>query len=280
MKNILVPCDFSEPSRAAYKTAVHWASKNDGEVFVLHAIATPTAYIGYGSEAIEIGPNYFTNIEDRAKDQFRKMKLEINLPSVPSRLDFAYGEVVSSIRDSIHSQNIDMIIMGTSGSSGVAEIFIGSNTEKVVRNSTVPVLAVKEYVNISAIKKILIPTLFNLDQTEFMKKLIALQQFLDATLHILRVNTPINFLSDSDSKGLFNEFVKQYKLQNYVYHSCNYKHEEQGIIDFTVSQKMDLLAMATHARKGLAHLFNGSLTEDLVNHINCPVWTCTIKKQS
>lgn len=170
--------------------------------------------------------------------------------------------------------------MGTTGSSGAEQIFIGSTTEKVVRHSSVPVLAVKDYVTISSIKKILLPTLMTLDQKEFMKKLNEVQKLLGATLHVLFINTPSHFLRDSDAKEAFDEFVKQYKLEKCEFHFRNYRNEEEGIIDFASLEKMDLIAMGTHARKGLAHLFNGSITEDVVNHITSPVWTFSLKKET
>lgn len=279
MKRILVPCDFSSQSRDAYNTAMNWASQTGGEVVALNAFFIPAVYdFSYTGETLAFNPEYLTNLEKDAKNEFEKMKREANFPSVQSKLEIVYGDVAFSIRNFAKDNKIDMIIMGTSGSSGLEGIFIGSNTEKVVRHSPVPVLAVREYVDVLSLKKILFPTLMNLDLTDFMKKLKELQQFLKATLHILFVNSPGNFLRDSDAKEAFDEFSKQYKLENYEFHFRNYRNEEEGIIDFAADQKMDLIAMATHARKGLAHLFNGSITEDVVNHIKSPVWTYPMKK--
>lgn len=278
MKRILVPCDFSSRSREAYKTAMNWASKSGGEVIVLNAFFIPAVYdFSYTGDTLAFNPEYLTNLEKDARNEFEKMKREANFPSVQSRLEIVYGDVAFSIKNFAKSNNMDMIIMGTSGSSGLEEIFIGSNTEKVVRHSPVPVLAVREYVDISSIKKILFPTLMSLDLTDFMKKLKELQQFLNATLHILFVNSPGYFLRDSDAKEAFQEFARQYRLENYEFHFRNYRNEEEGIIDFATVQKMDLIAMATHGFKGLAHLFNGSITEDVVNHITSPVWTYALK---
>lgn len=278
MKRILVPCDFSYPSRAAYKTAINWAAYSGGEVIVLHAIFVPVAYAGYGSETMAIGPEYYTNIEDTAKDEFDKMNREVNVPSIQSRLELRYADVISAITDFVKSHSIDIIIMGTTGCSGIKEIFVGSNTEKVVRHSPVPVLTVREFADLSLVRKILFPTLLTLDQTEFVRKLKELQKFLSAKLHILLVNSPHNFMRDPDAQTAFAEFVKHYRLENHEYHFVSYQSEEEGILDFAVKQKIDLIAMATHARKGLTHLLNGSITEDVVNHINVPIWTFAMKK--
>jgi len=280
MKKIMVPCDFSPQSRAAYKTAMDLASLSGGEVVLLHVSFIPAVYDGFGTEPMAFSQDYFTALEKEAQNEFEKMKKEVGIPSVKSRVELVYGDVLISIKDFIKTNEIDMIVMGTTGSSGADEIFIGSTTEKVVRHSSVPVLAVKDYVTISSIKKILLPTLMTLDQKEFMKRLNELQKLLSATLHVLFINTPSHFLRDSDAKEAFDEFVKQYKLEKCEFHFRNYRNEEEGIIDFASLEKMDLIAMGTHARKGLAHLFNGSITEDVVNHITSPVWTFSLKKEA
>ena len=53
----------------------------------------------------------------------------------------------------------------------------------------------------------------------------------------------------------------------------NYQNEN----DFNLIV-MGTIAMGTHARKGLSHLLKGSVTEDVVNHVDCPIWTYVIKQ--
>jgi nucleotide-binding universal stress UspA family protein len=279
MKKILVPCDFSDQAQEAYTTAMDWASKTNGEVIALFVIFIPPLYDdSFGGETMIFNPQFLTRMEQEANEKFATMKRNANLPSVQSRLEITYGDVVFAIRNFSEANDIDLIVMGTSGSSGLAELFIGSTTEKVVRFSSVPILVVRKSVRVSSLKNILVPTLMNLDETNFIKRLKDLQHFLGANLHFLFVNSPGCFLRDLDARRMFDEFAQQYKLENCDFHFRNYRNEEEGILDFFQSGKMDLIAMATHARKGLAHIFNGSLTEDLVNHISGPIWTYTMKK--
>lgn len=168
--------------------------------------------------------------------------------------------------------------MGTSGTSGLKEIFIGSNTEKVVRFSPVPVLTVRLASSLQAVKHILVPSTLDLNQTDFIKKLKELQEFFDATLHVLLINTPIHFRSDAEGREALEAFVKHYKLSNVKLHFRNYTHEDSSILTFAISEKMDMIAMATHARKGLAH--TGSITENVVNHLQTPIWTYRLQEYS
>lgn len=280
MKRILVPCDFSAPSREAFKVAISIAAKTNGEVTVLHAIYIPVMYdptFG-GGAPLAVDPLSLAGMEDDAKKRFEKMKADLAPKTIKTSLEIIQVDIVSAIKRVIETNKIDLVIMGTTGASGMQEIFIGSTTEKVVRHSPVPVLAVRTAPDLTSIKRILLPTTLTLDQTEFIHNVKELQEFFNATLEILLINTPLHFRRDAEAKEALEEFVKFYTLKDYTFHFKNYKNEEEGIINFAYDEKCDLIAMATHARKGLAHLFNGSLTEDVVNHVKCPVWTYSKKK--
>lgn len=272
MKKILVPVDFSGPSNEAYKVALDWAEVTSGEIILVHVLVLPTTYsTGLAGETIAFDHSFFSQMETDAQKTLQKMKEQAR--SLPVMIEVVYGDLVSGITSVVEKKKIDVIVMGTSGASGFTEIFIGSNTEKVVRFSPVPVLAIRKSIGIKSIKNILLPSTLDLNQTEFIRKLKELQSLFDATLHILLINTPTHFRRDAEANEALEDFAKHYKLTNYKLHFRNYAHEDEGIIDFANAEKIDLIAMATHARKGLAHMFNGSITENVVNHIGTPIWT-------
>lgn len=73
------------------------------------------------------------------------------------------------------------------------------------------------------------------------------------------------------------KFAKRFMLKNYTLNIFGDFAEEDGIINFSKNVKADMVVMRTHGRKGLAHLGAGSIAEDVVNHIECPIWTFKIK---
>ena len=274
MKKILVPCDFSKPSKDAFKVAVELADKVKGDVLLLHVLPIPGLYTdGAMGEPLAFDPAFYTRMEEDARKGLEEIKKLTGRKSVKVATEVVYGELPASIQKLIDQRNIDQVVMGTTGASGLVEILIGSNAEKVVRFSSVPVLAIRKAIKLDSIKRILVPSTLGLNQTDFMNKLKDLQKLLDATLHVLLVNTPARFRRDAEAHEALDEFVKHYKLANFKTHFQNYAHEDDGILEFAHSEKMDLIAMATHARKGLAHLFYTSITESVVNHIETPIWT-------
>jgi nucleotide-binding universal stress UspA family protein len=72
------------------------------------------------------------------------------------------------------------------------------------------------------------------------------------------------------------DFIVDFNIQNYSLHIFNDANVEKGIINFSNSINADLIGLSTHGRTGLAHFFNGSISEDLVNHVIKPVITFKI----
>lgn len=276
MKKILVPCDFSPPSREALKVANNIARQSQGEIVVFYAIPMMYDLSMTGGSYVYAG-QMMDDMDAFAKSSFRKLEAEYGEDSVKMTLEVKAGGLFESIFQLIESRNIDLVVMGTFGASGLQEFFIGSNTERVVRFSPVPVLAVHTAFQVSAIRHIVVPSTLALDQVEFMKKIKTLQEFFQATLHILLINTPTNFHADFEALEAYKEFVRHYHLSNCQFHFRTHHREEDGILEFMRSERFDLLAMGTHSRKGLSHLFNGSITEDIVNHAGFSVWTCSLK---
>jgi len=277
MKKILVPCDFSQKARDAFQVAAEIAAKSKGEIIVLYVIYIPTVVDPYyGDAPINYSGELITQMETDAKKGFDGM-IKTVPAGIPVKLQMEMGNVLETIKQTIQEKGIDLVVMGTSGTSGLVETLIGSITEKVVRHSPVPVLCIPKAIAIASLKNILLPTTLALNESDFIKKIKALQEFTGATLHILYVNTPGRFKRDAEVQEALAEFIKTYQLKNCKAYFKNYFSEEEGIIDFANREKMDLVAMPTHARKGLAHLFNTNITEDVVNHISYPVWTYALK---
>lgn len=279
MKKILVPCDFSEPATEAYKFALSIAQASGGEVYMMKAIDLPIMYeSAFGVQPYIVDNRLLKELEDNANINFEKLKSRFPAGGVQVYFKTTYGPVALSIRQFITDKNIDLVVMGTHGSGGFKEYVIGSNTEKIVRSSPVPVFAIRKAPAVDAIKNIVFPTTLTYDHPELIEEVKYLQEFFGAALHVLLINTPMDFRTNKDVKFQLDEFAKHYKLSNYTLNMRNDAYEMDGIIDFTKEINADMIAMATHGRRGLLHLLTGSIAEDVVNHVDCPIWTCSLKE--
>jgi len=276
MKKILVPCDFSDPAVQAFKMAVEIANQSNGEVVLLNVVELPVMHESVLMPTLSFEEAFIKDMKAHAEKNFAKMKEKWAKegPKVSSYVEF--GGTTSTIRDFINEKKIDLILMGTHGASGVKEFFIGSNTEKIVRTAGVPVISIKKQLKLQSIKNIVFPTIADLNHEELVSEVKALQYFFKATLHILYVNTPSTFNRDLEIKPRLKAFAKRFMLKDFTLNVWNDYSEEEGLKNFVNESKADMIAMATHGRRGLNHLMSGSIAEDAVNHINCPIWTYKI----
>ena len=273
MKKILVPCDFSKPAINAFRFALDIARKSRGVVELLNVIELPAIHDPLIMPVVTFEKDFMKELKQKTLGEFNKLLTKYKADSVTVKSDVEFGSPARMIADFSRKKGIDAIIMGTHGASGIREYFIGSNAEKVVRNSMVPVMVMKNYYK-GAMRDIVFPnTLETEKQQKLVSKVKELQAFFKATVHILYVNTPTNFTADNITRERLKQFAKQFTFKNYTLNVYNYPFEEAGIINFTKSIKGDLIAMGTHSRKGIAHFLNGSLAEDLVNHADVPIWT-------
>ncbi len=106
------------------------------------------------------------------------------------------------------------------------------------------------------------------------------QKFAETTgakLHLLFVNTPREFKTTAQANETISNFVKDVENKNFTINIYNHTSIERGILQFAQDVNAQLIGMSTHGRKGLSHFFNGSVSEDLVNHANMPVITFKIE---
>lgn len=274
MKKILVPCDFSGTATQAFELAAEIATMSKGEVLVLHTIEYAPAYeTTFVAQPYVFNASAMEDLEKEAQKSFQAMihSHPADLPNVGFFTD--HGPITETITQFIDDNEIDLVVMGTHGATGLKEMFVGSNTERIVRFSHVPVLAIKTPTTVSSLRNIVVPTVPDLRQHDFVSKIKTLQRFLDARLHILYVNTAIDLQPDHDVRSALEEYVRYYEFENYTLNIVIGTDRQNTIMEFTQDIKADMIAMATHGRKGLSHFFSGSIAEDVVNHANCPTWT-------
>lgn len=277
MKKILVPCDFSKPAVNAFRYACDIAAKAKAIVHVINVIELPVLHDTVLMPVLSFEAALMDEFKEKTDKQFKKLKDKYKVEGVKVVSGLEFGPVSKSLLAYVQKQGIDLIVMGSHGASGLREVVIGSNAEKMVRRSPIPVLVVKNYFK-GAIRNIVFPnTLDTEHQEDLVMKVKELQEFFKAKLHIVHINTPLNFTSDDITYARLKTFAKQFMFKNYTLNVYNHPDGEEGILYFTEKVKGDMIAIGTHGRKGFAHLLNGSLAEDVANHTDRLIWTYSLK---
>ncbi len=272
MKKILVPTDFSLLSEHALEVAAKLAADFKAELFIMHSLDLP---VHLATKEQHDVPEVLFYMK-MAQQKFEDFKDKPYLKDLSVNDIIEDATTADAVQEAAIKHQIDLIVMGSGGASGLKEFIIGSNTEKVVRNSEIPVLVIKEQNPDFKIERFVFACDFTPESYVTFIKAHEFAQKLDAKIHYLFVNTPAAFHTTEEITHKMSAFIDRAQPNNYSLNIYNDKNVENGIINFSKSVDADLIAISTHGRKGLAHIFNGSISEDLANHALKPVLTFKI----
>ena len=277
MKKIIVPIDFSEHSEYALRTAAKLAKKHNAELLALHMLEMSDVLLTKSDSEQQQKAVFFLKLVEKKFETFLNKPY---LKSVKITPIIKHFKVFSEVNDAAKENGADLIVMGSHGVSGVKEFFVGSNTERVVRNADIPVLVVKNDITNVDFGTVVFATDF--DKENIRPYLNATKMFdvLGTKLMLLYVNLPNeHFRSSVEIEKRIAEFLLtadgNLDRINDVVYQADYS-VEQGVINYSNKVGADLIAIPTHGRKGISHFFTGSIGEDIANHASLPVITFKI----
>jgi nucleotide-binding universal stress UspA family protein len=277
MDKILIPCDFSDQSISAFRLGLDIAHSASAEIHLLNVVEVPIVHDELITPIQSFDELLLKELRDQAETRFEELRKEYSKEKVIIKTSVEFGSVIATIIGYLEEQNATLAVMGTKGVTGLQEVLMGSTAEKIVRYAPCPVIVAKKYNRLDELKHIVFPNSMEEGQEDLLMHVKALQHVLKATLHLVWIETS-HFTDHTVVKSQLESFAKRFMLQNYTLNVFKAKSKESGVIDFTHKINANMIAMGTHARKGLNHLLKGSVTEDVVNHVDCPIWTYVIKK--
>jgi nucleotide-binding universal stress UspA family protein len=166
--------------------------------------------------------------------------------------------------------------MGTHGTSGYKEFFIGSNAQRVVTLSEIPVLTIQKKIAKSGFKNILIPIDNSLHSREKVNIALIIAGLSRAKIHILG-------LSDSDYLPESKEINTKLKSVEQVVHThslefltsvINGKNLSEAALKYASENNCDLIVINTGHESNITGIFLGALAQQIVNHSKIPVLSC------
>lgn len=268
MKKILIPTDFSSNANNAAKLALKLATTSGASLHFIHVVFTPTDWDKMTDEMKLKYPESQQKIQDAEAEMAQLVKAyEASDVSVESTLD--YGNPNDRINAFIRKNDIDLIIVGSHGTSNKADLFIGSNTQRVMRSTHTPVIAVKNSYQVQNIKKIVLASSLDEDAIQPYKKLKSITEALSINLELLYINTPLNFKDTDQIEQVIERFVEQVGTRDKI--TIRNDHEvAQGILKHCEKNEVEMAALINHRKAGAAHYLMG-VTETLVFHADFPI---------
>lgn len=280
-ERVLVPTDGSEHAAVAVEYAIDLATRFDSTVFPYHVV---------DSRFLENAPHYDTVVADGER-LLASVEEQLADADVSAEGRLATGVPHTAILDYADDHDVDLIVMGSHGRTGAERFLLGSVTEKVLRQSDVPVLTVKlpdDGAVSYPFSDILVPTDGSDGAVAAVDPALTLAGAYASTLHTLSVvdvkalgpdvRTDIIIEGLEDAAASAVEAVEHRAsaagipaVETAV--EIGYPYSE--IQSYVEDHDIDLVVMGTHGRSGISRYLLGSVTEKLVR--TCPVPVMTVR---
>jgi len=278
MKSILIPTDFSLCAQNAENAAMKLAEKFNAKVYLFHHTDLPKNWAEMLVEERERHPNALKKIYEVEASFERIRQL---FPNITIETHITGGKWIDRMRQFVAKKNIDLIVMGSHGASGKNEYFIGSNTQKVVRQVHCPILVIKEPLKKVDFNKVIYASSFNLAEKEaFLKFKDFIKHFLPE-IHLVTIHNS-EFLDGPISLQIevLKDYVALSKPLTAIPHIVDDFTVDGGIRHFANKVDADLVVVSNHYKRPLKRMLVGSNVEALVNHANMPVLTIDYPENS
>lgn len=271
MKKILFPTDFSKVAENAFLHALHYAKAINAELLLLHTYELPIVDNQF------VPQNYKDIFDSLELSQFEKFKDEIpklRLIATQNGLEHVRmnhllrdGDLIYNIKEVIKTENIDLVIMGTSGAEGWKETFLGTNTGEVLLNINVPILSIPKETKFAEIKNICLTTRYRSKDREVLREVLKFAKALNAKVKCLYVKTKVS----DNTEATFNDWSETFKNDPVTFYVLPNEDVRESITDFLTSQEIDIIVMTTYKRGFFESFFSSSLTEKIINTSQIPV---------
>jgi nucleotide-binding universal stress UspA family protein len=266
---LLVPTDFSKPSKTALLYAIHMAKKLQGEIIILwfNSIQSSKKTL---SKWKKLEADMIAIAQEDAKHLVEEVRAEVK-----GNLSFTYHFTSgSSFAESVDAyavkNEVDMIVMGTKGASGVKKLIMGSHAASMIDHSRIPVLVIPEKASFKTLKKIVYASdLYEWEQE--IRTIAALAAIYKASVHVLHIS-PATSINKID-KNLLPEMIKTAGYQKIIYQDIKSDNVAKAIDDYILANDADMLAMFTHKLGTYEKLFGRSVTRQLAFHAHVPLLT-------
>ncbi|HUH33901.1 MAG TPA: universal stress protein [Daejeonella sp.] len=274
MKKVLVPTDFSPCAANAVDFAVQSAKFLKMEITLMHAFQVAgniyTDYMGVNRE-------FTQSMLGEAYHNLEKMKLHLAKTEGVEVSSCVYTHsVTESILLATVDRNIDFLIMGTLGASGIKEKLWGSETGAVIGKTKIPVIVVPAEYKWKAPKKILLVTNYFEKEPVILDFLFELAGFYQTEVHVAVVTNEeegaVEILEHGRKISQYEIMLKEkYKADGLTAAHLFGTDFEKLLEDYIEKNEISMLAMVTHQRTFLDRLFYPSMTKRMSYHTKIPL---------
>lgn len=276
MKNILIPTDFSENAWNATCYAIELFKKENCTFHLLNTYTPAIASSRFMGATIDGG-----TLENGAllcskrglKNVVQRIQKAYDNPRHTFKTNSSFSFLVDEINETIQEKHIDLVVTGTKGVSGLEEVFMGSNTVRIIKSvKNCPVLAVPQHFDFETPKELAFATDFNRFYTKSeLQPLQDLAETFKATIRIVHVQYEIKALSELQQFNL--SMLRKYlaPLEHYVHTVSELNSISKTLEVFAKELDIHLLAMLNYQHSYMEKMTREPVIKRVAFHTQIPL---------
>jgi nucleotide-binding universal stress UspA family protein len=275
MKNILLPTDFSENSWNAIEYAIHFFENAECNFYLLHVrqadnfMANDASVILTDNSVDEL---YLKPAKQRLRSILKRiLKLGINHTKQNFYNLTDYGFFIESIRKIVAEKEIDLVVMGTKGATGLEKIILGTNTADVITKVKCNTLVVPENAVFVTPKEIAFPTDFSLNHNlQVLQPISEILERFETSIrivHISKKKVDLN-IAQKKNKELLEDYFNHH--QHYTFHYLTNDNVEDAIQCFIESRDVNMICMVAKNLNYFQQILFHSKVEEISYHTDIP----------
>ncbi|MCM4163431.1 MULTISPECIES: universal stress protein [unclassified Arenibacter] len=271
MKRILLPTDFSDNSLKAIHYALKLFKNAKCKFYLMHTYMPPVYNMEYlvGSPGL-IGLGDI--MQETSMTQLEKLKSrlekEYHNPDHNFVVHTAFNTLVNEVMETVESEGIHLVVMGTKGATGAEEILFGTNTVHVIRKVDCPVLVIPPNFEYENPLEILFPTDFEIEfSKERLAQLLEIADEHGSQINVLHVSTGYELTPEQERQKKGLEKILGPKA---LFHDVPNNEIINAINEFQAKEKINLLVMVQNKHTFMERLFIEPVIKKIGFHVTIP----------
>lgn len=269
MRNILVPTDFSDYADLALQYAVNLAKNADAHIYLVHAYSRLENPLINSQDLRDDFNDYQFNIKEKALNE--KIR-EIKEQGVKASSHILHGKVEEGIIQFAKRKKMELIVLGTQGATGLAEVIVGSTAASIIAQSEVPVLAIPRHSEIKDAREIVMARESFEVEPEFVEPVLDIAEIFGAKVSVVHIKSASGKAVPESEIEKYRDRLRAHKpklqIESRVIEGDDFEDTMQR---YSEEVKAGMIAMASYKRGFFERIFKPSRTRSMAFHSSMPL---------
>lgn len=276
MKNILLPTDFSENAWNAINYAIELYKKEECVFYILNTYTPSIAnsrFMASTSSTVLSEDGVRLRSKSGLKAVLRRIKSTFDYPNHSFKSISSFSLLIDEIKEIVEEHQIDLVVTGTKGASGIDEVFMGSTSVRIIKAvKNCPVLAIPQHFEFVTPNEIAFATDFTRFYTQSeLRPLLEMANTFEATIRIVHVQHEIKALTELQQFNLsmLRKYLKN--VEHYVHTVSALNSVSKTLEVFTKELDVHLLAMLNFQHSYMEKMTREPVIKRMAFHTQIPL---------